>query len=173
MIPGTSGRFNRDHSDGGLCRTDLSSSGVDVSCNRRPPPGLSQREGKFLARRAQLTRATVAVQQISVWPHCRISAQSQVAPTACHSFTFMKLQLRIESAAIFIAICCGMLRRIAFTREDDTEPEDMVAAVPKSGTPDASSALPVAAQAEDDAQRETERAPGRRLSARRLLAAAA
>src|SRR5207237_4692821 len=53
------------------------------------------------------------------------------------------------------------------------EPEDMVAAVPKSGTPDASSALPVAAQAEDDAQRETERAPGRRLSARRLLAAAA
>src|SRR5256886_15277528 len=85
----------------------------------------------------------------------------------------MKLQLRIESGAIFIAIRCGMLRRIAFTREDDTEPEDMVAAVPKSGTPDASSALPVAAQAEDDAQRETERAPGRRLSARRLLAAAA
>src|SRR5690242_10296370 len=60
MIPGTSGRFNLDHSDGGLGRTDLSSSGVDVSCTRRPPPGLSQREGKFLARRAQLTRATVA-----------------------------------------------------------------------------------------------------------------
>src|SRR2546430_5742208 len=89
----------------------------------------------------------------------------------------MKLQLRIESGAIFIAIRCGMLRRIAFTREDDTEPEDMVAAVPKSGTPDASSALPVAAQAGDDArpaaQHETERAPGRRVSARRLLAAAA
>ena len=62
MIPGTSGRFNLDHSDGGLCRTDLSSSDVDVSCKRRPPPGLSQREGNFLARRAQLTRATVAVQ---------------------------------------------------------------------------------------------------------------
>ena len=56
-----------------------------------------------------------------------------------------------------------------------------MAAVPKSGTPEASSALPVAAQAEagDEqgarpaAQPETGRAPGRRVSARRLLAAAA
>src|SRR6266487_5603418 len=95
----------------------------------------------------------------------------------------MKLQLRIKSAAISIAIRCGMLRRIAFTREDDTEPEDVVAAVPKSGTPEASSGLPVAAQAGDDdarpaaqpetARPETERAPGRRVSSRRLLAAAA
>ncbi len=93
----------------------------------------------------------------------------------------MKLQLRIESAAISIAIRCGMLRRIAFSREDDTEPEDVVAAVPKSGTPEASSGLPVAAQAgagdgqgaRPAAQPETERAPGRRVSARRLLAAAA
>src|SRR5436189_3711697 len=59
MIPGTSGRFNLDHSDRGLCRRDLSSSDVDVSCNRKPPPWLSQREGgNFLVRRAQLTRAT-------------------------------------------------------------------------------------------------------------------
>src|SRR5689334_7457055 len=73
-----------------------------------------------------------------------------------------------------------MLRRIAFSREDDTEPEDVVAAVPKSGTPEASSALPAAAQAgagdgqgaRPAAQPETERAPGRRVS-RRLLAAAA
>ena len=93
----------------------------------------------------------------------------------------MKLQLRIESAAISIAIRCGMLRRIAFSREDDTEPEDVVAAVPKSGTPEASSGLSVAAQAgagdgqgaRPAAQPETERAPGRRVSARRLLAAAA
>ena len=53
-----------------------------------------------------------------------------------------------------------------------------MAAVPKSGTPEASSALPVAAQAGAVAgcparQPETERAPGRRVSARRLLAAAA
>jgi hypothetical protein len=93
----------------------------------------------------------------------------------------MKLQLRIKSAAISIAIRCGMLRRIAFTREDDTEPEDMVAAVPKSGTPEASSGVPVAAQpgagdgpdARPAARPEAERAPGRRVSARRLLAAAA
>ena len=93
----------------------------------------------------------------------------------------MKLQLRIESAAISIAIRCGMLRRIAFSREDDTEPEDVVAAVPKSGTPEASSGLSVAAQAgagdgqgaRPATQPETERAPGRRVSARRLLAAAA
>src|ERR1700758_751425 len=45
MIPGTSGWFNLDHSDGGLCRRDLSSSDSDVSCNREPPPCLSQREG--------------------------------------------------------------------------------------------------------------------------------
>ena len=56
-----------------------------------------------------------------------------------------------------------------------------MAAVPKSGTPEASSGLPVAAQAgagdgqgpRPAAQPETERAPGRRVSARRLLAAAA
>src|SRR5580704_9511915 len=48
MIPGTSGRFSLDHSGGGLCRRDLSSSDVDVSCNREPPPGLSQREGQIL-----------------------------------------------------------------------------------------------------------------------------
>ena len=46
-----------------------------------------------------------------------------------------------------------------------------MAAVPKSGTPEASSALPVAAQPET--QPETERGPGRRVSARRLLVAAA
>jgi hypothetical protein len=93
----------------------------------------------------------------------------------------MKLQLRIESAAISIAIRCGMLRRIAFSREDDTEPEDVVAAVPKSGTPEASSGLSVAAQAgagdgqgaRPATQPGTERASGRRVSARRLLAAAA
>jgi hypothetical protein len=93
----------------------------------------------------------------------------------------MKLQLRIKTAAISVAIRCGMLRRIAFTREDDTEPEDVVAAVPKSGTPEASSGMPVAAQAgagdgrgaRPAAQPETERAPGRRVSARCLLAAAA
>src|ERR1043166_4739540 len=50
MIPGTSGRFNLDHSDRGLCRRDLSSSDVDVSCNRKPPPWLSQREGEFLGQ---------------------------------------------------------------------------------------------------------------------------
>ena len=53
----------------------------------------------------------------------------------------------------------------------------MVAAVPKSGTPETSSALPVAAGAEagarPDAQPDTERAPDRRPAARRLLAAAA
>jgi len=60
-----------------------------------------------------------------------------------------------------------------------------VAAVPKSGTPEASSALPVAAQAgtgdgqgarpaaQPETQPETKRAPGRRVSARHLLAAAA
>jgi len=60
-------------------------------------------------------------------------------------------------------------------------PKDVVAAVPKSGTPEASSALPAAAQARAGdgqgaapaAQPETERAPGRRVSARRLLATAA
>ena len=50
MIPGTSGRFNLDHSDRGLCRRDLSSSDVDVSCNRKPPPWLSQREGEILGQ---------------------------------------------------------------------------------------------------------------------------
>jgi hypothetical protein len=56
-------------------------------------------------------------------------------------------------------------------------PKDVVAAVPRSGTPEASSALPAASQAEDDprpaVQPGTERAPGRRVSARHLLAAAA
>jgi hypothetical protein len=52
-------------------------------------------------------------------------------------------------------------------------PKDVVAAVRRSGTPETSSALPAAAQGGDDAQPETERAPGRRVSARRLLAAAA
>ena len=50
MIPGTSGRFNLDQSDRGLCRRDLSSSDVDVSCNRKLPPWLSQREGEFLGQ---------------------------------------------------------------------------------------------------------------------------
>jgi len=74
-----------------------------------------------------------------------------------------------------------MLRRLAFTREDDAEPEDMVAAVPKSGTPEASSAVPAAAPAgagdgqgaRPAAQPGTERPRDRRVSARRLLAAAA
>src|ERR1700749_2496597 len=60
-------------------------------------------------------------------------------------------------------------------------PKDVVPAVPRSGTPGASSALPAAAQARAGdgqgaapaAQPETERAPGRRVSARRLLATAA
>ena len=60
-------------------------------------------------------------------------------------------------------------------------PKDVVAAVPRSGTPEASSALPAAAEARAGdgegaapaAQPETGRAPGRRLSARRLLATAA
>src|SRR5271155_4869468 len=58
MTPGTKGRFNLDHMDGVGCPRDLSSSDVEVSCNREPPPWLSQREGQFLARRAQLTRVT-------------------------------------------------------------------------------------------------------------------
>ncbi len=51
-------------------------------------------------------------------------------------------------------------------------PKDVVAAVPRSGTPEASSALPATAQPET-AQPETGRATGRRVSARRLLATAA
>jgi hypothetical protein len=51
-------------------------------------------------------------------------------------------------------------------------PKDVVAAVPKSGTPEKSSAPPPAAPA-DDAGPAAPRAPGRRPSARRLLAAAA
>jgi hypothetical protein len=51
-------------------------------------------------------------------------------------------------------------------------PKDVVAAVPKSGTPEKSSAPPPAAPA-DDAGAAAPRAPGRRASARRLLAAAA
>src|SRR5438105_4462594 len=128
MIPGTSGRFNLDHSDGGLCRRDLSSSDVDVSCNRKPPPGLSQREGKFLVRRAQLTRAT---------PY---------AVTGCDEYHSLA---RMTSS-----------------------PKDVVAAVPKSGTPETSSALP-AAPAGGDARSAAERVPDRRVSARGLLTAAA
>src|SRR5436309_1169987 len=132
MIPGTSGRFNLDHSDCGLCPRDLSSSDVDVSCNRKPPPWLSQREGgisrgNFLVRRAQLIRAT---------PY---------AVSGCDGY--------------------HSLARMT------PSPKDVVAAVPRSRTPEASSALP-AAQPET-AQPETGRAPGRRLSARRLLAIAA
>src|SRR5690349_21702847 len=56
-------------------------------------------------------------------------------------------------------------------------PKDVVAAVPRSGTPEASSALPAAAQPEtaqpETAQPETGRAAGRRVCARRLLATAA
>src|ERR1700749_2853949 len=59
-------------------------------------------------------------------------------------------------------------------------PKDVVAAVPRSGTPEASSALPAArpppqpATAEPEtAEPETGRASGRRVSARRLLATAA
>jgi hypothetical protein len=51
-------------------------------------------------------------------------------------------------------------------------PKDVVAAVPKSGTPETSSALPTAAPAGDDA-RTAAGAPDRRVSARRLLAAVA
>src|SRR5690242_4364362 len=49
-----------------------------------------------------------------------------------------------------------------------------MAAVPKSGTPETSSGLPAAlgGDARPTAQPETERAPGRRLTARRLLIAA-
>ena len=60
-------------------------------------------------------------------------------------------------------------------------PKDVVAAVPRSGTPEASSALPAAAQARAGdgqgaapaAQPEAKRTPGRRVCARRLLATAA
>ena len=53
-----------------------------------------------------------------------------------------------------------------------SSPKDVVAAVPKSGTPETSSALP-AAPAGGDARSAVERAPDRRVSARGLLAAAA
>jgi len=58
-----------------------------------------------------------------------------------------------------------------------SSPKDVVAAVPRSGTPESASASPPAAPAGDDAraaaQPETERAPARWASARRLLAVAA
>ena len=58
-----------------------------------------------------------------------------------------------------------------------SSPKDLVAAVPRSGTPERASASPPAAPARDDAraaaQPETGRAPARRASARRLLAVAA
>src|ERR1700722_1388416 len=50
MTPGTSGRFNFGPIDGARRRRDLSSSDVDVSCNREPPPWLSQREGQILGQ---------------------------------------------------------------------------------------------------------------------------
>src|ERR1700688_2968078 len=50
MTPGTSGRFNLAHSDDVCCPRDLSSSDVEVSCNREPPPWLSQREGQILGQ---------------------------------------------------------------------------------------------------------------------------
>jgi hypothetical protein len=53
-----------------------------------------------------------------------------------------------------------------------SSPKDVVAAVPKSGTPETSSTLP-AAPAGGDARSAVERAPDRRASARRLLAAVA
>src|SRR6266699_3772727 len=52
-------------------------------------------------------------------------------------------------------------------------PKDVVAAVPKSGTPEKSSAPPPTAPAGGDARAAAPRAPGRQASARRLLAAAA
>ena len=52
-------------------------------------------------------------------------------------------------------------------------PKDVVAAVPRSGTPEKSSALPSAAPAGGDAEPPESRGPARRASARRLLAAAA
>ena len=52
-------------------------------------------------------------------------------------------------------------------------PKDVVAAVPRSGTPEKSSALPSAAPAGGDAEPAESRGPARRAPARRLLAAAA
>jgi len=52
-------------------------------------------------------------------------------------------------------------------------PKDVVAAVPRSGTPEKSSALPAAAPAGGDAGSADSRKPASRASARRLLAAAA
>ncbi len=52
-------------------------------------------------------------------------------------------------------------------------PKDVVAAVPKSGTPERSSAPPSTAAAGGDARAAAPRAPARQASARRLLAAAA
>src|SRR5437764_7646721 len=103
MIPGTSGRFNLDHSDDGLCRRDLSSSDVDVSCNRKPPPWLSQREGGIS------------------WSGARSLPERPL--TLCQA-------------------CDGYHSLARMT----PSPKDVVAAVPRSGTPEASSALPAAAQ---------------------------
>src|ERR1700683_1209867 len=50
MTPGTSGRLSFDPSAGVRCRRDLSSSDVEVSCNREPPRWLSQREGQILGQ---------------------------------------------------------------------------------------------------------------------------
>src|SRR6185437_6390041 len=104
-------------------------SDVDVSCNRKPPPWLSQREGKFLVGRAQLTRAT---------PY---------AVTGCDEYHSLA---RMTSS-----------------------PKDVMAAVPKSGTPETSSALPAAAPAGGGARSAVERSLDRGVSPRRLLAGVA
>src|SRR5579859_8291088 len=41
MMAGTTGRFSPRPGDGVRCRRELSSSDVEVSCNREPPPWLS------------------------------------------------------------------------------------------------------------------------------------
>src|SRR5262249_54586187 len=105
MTPGTSGWFSLDHSDAGPRRRALCSSDVDVSCTRKPPPWLSQREGRYFGQ-------------------ARAAYQSH-------------------------PLRCDRLRRIPFAREDDTEPEGRVAAVPKSGMPEKTSAPPPTAPAED------------------------
>src|SRR6202451_2983447 len=50
MTPGAIGRLSFCHGDDVGCPRDLSSSDVEVSCNREPPPWLSQREGQILGQ---------------------------------------------------------------------------------------------------------------------------
>src|SRR5580700_5733418 len=50
IAAGTAGRSILAHSDGTAGRTDLSSSEVDVSCKREPPPGMSRCEGQILGQ---------------------------------------------------------------------------------------------------------------------------